>query len=421
MTSKLEQQPAAGSGFALIAPIIVLACGHMLSNMTRTLPAMSIDLIAADLQVNAATVGSLAGAYHFAFAAGQIPLGVALDRFSVRTVSFSLLLATVIGALCAAFARTPLEFCLAQIVLGFSTSGMLLCPVTYAARRLPSAKFGLWTGIILSLGNCGMILSASPLAWLVEQAGWRGGFWFAAIMSGCIAVAVFALVPAHVSDAAKPRGILDEVWGVFRLGLSRPLRGVVILAFFSLACVLILRGVWGGPWLMNIKGQSRIEAGQVLLLFTLSLIAGPLLIGACDRRFGHRRALVIVCHVIVVVALLAMAAGGPGGLLSQAFGAAYLPGRFDAALFVVIGVFSSAQPLLYAITRQAVPGADTGKALSAVNLSFFFGTAVLQAVTGFIVAGWTLSAALAALAVGLLFGVVAFARLTRSSRGLTPS
>ncbi len=115
------------AGLKLIAPIVVLACGHMLSNMIRTLPAVSIDLIAADMHVNAATVGSLAGAYHFAFAAGQIPLGVALDRFSVRTVSVSLLFATIISAAFAALSRTPLEFCLAQITLGLATSGVCCC------------------------------------------------------------------------------------------------------------------------------------------------------------------------------------------------------------------------------------------------------------------------------------------------------
>ena len=41
---------------------------------------------------------------------------------------------------------------------------------------------------------------------------------------------------------------------------------VVILAFVSLAVQIVLRGLWAGPWLMNIKGLSRIEAGNVLML-----------------------------------------------------------------------------------------------------------------------------------------------------------
>jgi predicted MFS family arabinose efflux permease len=404
------------TGPALIVPIVVLACGHMLSNLVRTVPAVSIDLIASDLKINAAAVGSLAGAYHFAFAAGQIPLGVALDRFSVRTVSIALLLATLIGSVFAAFARTPIEFCLAQIILGMATSGMLLCPVTYAARRMSPAKFGLWTGIILSLGNCGMILSASPLAWLVDRFGWRGGFWLAAAMAAAIALAVLAIVRSdEPTGRQEPRHLIDEVWGVFRLGLSRKLRGVMALAFFSLGVVLILRGVWGGPWLMDIKGLSRIEAGQVLLIFTISLIVGPVLVGIFDRRFGHRRALIIMSHILLALTLAVMACGGPNGLVSNVFGLQYLPTGIDTVMLVAIGFFGSAQPLLYAITREVVPGEDTGKALSAVNLSFFLGTAVLQTITGVIVANWNLPSAFLALAVGLLAGVAAFSIFTNAS------
>ncbi|MEW6640444.1 MAG: MFS transporter [Pseudomonadota bacterium] len=405
--------PHPSTGLKLFVPIVVLACGHMLSNMVRTLPAMSIDLIAADFKADAATIGSLAGAYHFAFAASQIPLGVALDRFSVRTVSVALLLATMLGAAFAAVTQTPLAFCIGQIMLGIATSGMLLCPMTYAARRLPAAKFGMWTGIILSLGNCGMILSASPLAWLVDRYGWRGGFVVAAAMAIMIALAVFTVVRPDRTETA-PRHLADEVLGVFRLGLSRRLRGVVVLAFFSVAVALVLRGVWGGPWLMGIKGVSRFEAGQILLAFTLSMIVGPLLIGLIDRKLGRRRALVIVCHALVALALMAMACGGPGGPLSTALGVPYLTPATDAALLVAIGFFSSAQPLLYAITRQVVSSEDTGKALSAANLSFFFGTAVLQATTGVVAAHASLPAALLVLAFGLLFGVAVFALVSRS-------
>ena len=60
---------------------------------------------------------------------------------------------------------------MAQLVLGIANSGMLMCPMTLAAKQLPPERFGLWSGGILSLGNTGMLLSASPLAYVVEQLG----------------------------------------------------------------------------------------------------------------------------------------------------------------------------------------------------------------------------------------------------------
>ena len=76
---------------ALIFALLALACGHMLSTLLRTIPAISLDVMAADFATPPQTLASLTSIYHFAFAASQIPVGAAMDRFGVRPVSLSLL------------------------------------------------------------------------------------------------------------------------------------------------------------------------------------------------------------------------------------------------------------------------------------------------------------------------------------------
>ena len=84
---------------ALIFALLALACGHMLSTLLRTIPAISLDVMAADFRTPPQTLASLTSIYHFAFAASQIPVGAAMDRFGVRPVSLSLLCGTIVGAL----------------------------------------------------------------------------------------------------------------------------------------------------------------------------------------------------------------------------------------------------------------------------------------------------------------------------------
>ena len=406
---------------AFVAPLMVLALGHMLSNLLRTLPAIAADVLTRDLAVSAEGLASLTGAYHFAFAAGQIPLGVALDRFGVRPVSLALLVTVVAGAALAALAGGSLGFLVAQVVLGLGSCGMLLCPMTLAAKLLTPAKFGLWSGLIQAVGNVGMLLSASPLAWLVEESGWRAGYWASAALSVLVAGLVWRFVPRPGPRAPGPHPpLLAEAREVLRLGLSRPLRGMVVLAFSSFAAMIGLRGLWGGPWLMDGKGLARIEAGNVLLVFTLALIAGPLLSGVLDRATGRRRLLLATGHALAALFLLLTVAGGPGGALSRAVGFAALPAGFDAATFFLFGLSIGMQPLLFAMTRAAVPAEQAGKALSAVNLSFFAGAAVLQAATGPVAAGLGLDAALAFLAAALLLSTALFLRNTAPERDPPP-
>ena len=397
---------------ALIFALLALAFGHMLSTLLRTIPALSLDLMAADFGTPPQTLASLTSIYHFAFAAAQVPVGAAMDRFGIRPVSLSLLAGTVVGAAASGMATGPEAFLFGQFVLGVATSGMLMCPMTLAAKQVSIARFGLWSGIILSVGNIGMLISSSPLAWVIEQFGWRASFWLSAVFGLLVAVAVFLLVPrtdpSHTDDSSP----LSQMTEVLRLGLSRPLRGLIALGLVTLAAPLVLRGLWGGPWLMDVKGLGRIEAGNALGLFTLALIVGPLLIGIFDRRFGHRRAVLAIVHLFAAVALILMAAGAPHLFASNLFAVTMMPPLYDVSLFVLMGLAMSAQPLLFGMTRQLVEPQNAGKALSAINLTFFLGAAFMQSVTGLVAGAFGLPAVLIFMAFALIVGSILFLAYT---------
>ena len=392
----------------LIFALLALACGHMLSTLLRTIPAISLDVMAADFRTPPQTLASLTSIYHFAFAASQIPVGAAMDRFGVRPVSLSLLCGTIVGALASGLATGPESFLFGQFLLGVATSGMLMCPMTLAAKQMSATRFGLWSGIILSIGNIGMLLSASPLAFVVELWGWRAGFWISAGFGAVVAIAVFALVPKQPAAQADQSSPLSQMAEVLRIGLSRPLRGLIGLALVSLAASLVLRGLWGGPWLMEIKVLGRIEAGNMLGLFTLALIAGPVLMGIVDRTIGHRREVLAASHCFAALLLALMAAGAPLYPLSELLGVKAVPAQIDGALFVLIGIAISTQPLIYGMTRQLVDARNAGKALSAVNLAFFLGAALMQSATGVVATIFGLPAVLLFMAATLIVGTIVF-------------
>jgi predicted MFS family arabinose efflux permease len=399
---------ADGNLHGLIFALVALACGHILSNLLRTIPAVSLDLMAADFRTPPQTLASLTSIYHFSFAASQIPVGAAMDRFGVRPVSLSLLIGTVVGALASGLATGPESFLFGQFLLGVATSGMLMCPMTLAAKQLSPARFGLWSGLILSIGNIGMLLSSSPLAFVVELWGWRAGFWISAGLGVAVALAVYALVPNQPAEHADRSSPLSQMASVLRIGLSRPLRGLIAIALVSLAAVLVLRGLWAGPWLMDIKGLSRIAAGNVLGLFTIALIIGPALIGVFDRRFGHRRETLAAAHCLAALLLVLMAAGAAHYPVSDLFGVAAMPAQYDTILLVLIGLALSAQPLVYGMTRQLLDAQNMGKALSAVNLAFFLGSALMQSTTGVVATFFGLPVVLLFIAAVLIVGTTVF-------------
>ncbi|MBR0673441.1 MFS transporter [Roseomonas soli] len=363
---------------------------------------MAADVLQRDLGVTADGLAALTGAFPAAFALAMLPVGVALDRYGVKPTALALLAIAAVGAVLGAAAGGPWSMLLGQVVLGIGCSGMLMCPVTYAAKNLPPQKFGLWGGVIQAFGNTGMLLSASPLALLVEHAGWRAGYIACALLAIGAAVAVSLVVREAQAPMQARRTLAEDLREILALSVSRELRAPIVIAFASFAAVLGVRGLWGGPWLMEVKGLARVPAGNVLLFCTFALIVGPALGGMLERRFQPvRRALLAAGHLGAAAAILLMVAGGALG-----WGVAA-----DALLLTAFGLLISLQVICFALVRAAVPPERAGRALSAMNMSFFGGAAVLQAASGAAASVGGVGAALSVFAVALIACTLVFLRL----------
>ena len=388
---------------AFVLPLLALTLGHVFSNAVRTLPAVAADVLARDLDVTTQQLAAITGAFPAAFALAMLPVGVALDRHGVRPVALTLLAIAALGAALAALAPSAATMLGAQVVLGVGCSGMMMCPMTYAARAMSAQRFGLWSGVVQTVGNSGMLLTASPLAWLVEAQGWRAGFW---ACLGIVALAVAAVtltVPRERPAAPASRGLLADAGEVLRFAAEPRLRGLMALAAVSFGAVLGVRGLWGGPWLMEVKALPRIEAGHLLLGCTLALVAGPALAGWVVSRFGRVKRLLLLGHGAAALLIVALVAGGTLGFAPW----------LDALILAGFGLAIAYQVLCFALLRSLVRPEEAGRALSAMNIFFFGGAAVLQWLSGAAAAWGGVAAALLTFAAALLLGCVLFARWQR--------
>jgi predicted MFS family arabinose efflux permease len=256
---------------------------------------------------------------------------------------------------------------------------------------MDAPRFALWSGITQGIGNSGMLLSSSPLALLVDWQGWRAGYvacaGFALLVAALVALGVPKLPPAR--DTTRPT-LMQDARQVLALLVSPGLRPVMVLAFASFAGQFGVRALWGGPWLMEEKGLSRVAAGNVLLVYTLTVIVGPMLNGWLARVWPHRVFLLAAGHIIAGLMLLAMVAG------------ADLPPWWDVLTLSIFGLALCSQIIVFSLVRAAVPEAQTGRALSANNIAFFGGAAILQALSGVAAGFGGTAAGLGTFAVALL-------------------
>lgn len=349
---------------------LAFAFTYFWSAMLRAVTATLAPAFSSELGLRAGDLGLLAGAYFFGFAAMQLPLGRALDRFGPRRTIVTLLAVAVAGCALFALATSLPALIAARALIGVGVGACLMAPLT-AFRRLyaPAAQLRANSWMLMT-GSLGMTASTLPVQWLLPLIGWRGLFWGVAAMLA-LAMAVIAWrVPADPppAPAAAPdqgyRGIWTQPLFVRFAPLGLTLYGGLIA----------VQALWAGPWLTRVAGQTPVQAAQGLFTINLCMLVTFLAWGAAMPRLARRgltAEMVVRWGVPVSLALLA---------LNIALGAA--AGAWHWAAWCVSSTcVSLSQPAV----GQAFPAQQAGRALSAFNLVIFSGVFTVQWGVGLLV------------------------------------
>lgn len=382
-------------------PLGALVLGHVLSQWLRTMPAITAAGVIGELGFTEQGFAIATGLMAASFMVGQIPVGIMLDRIGPRRTSLTLLCIAAAGAAAAAAAPGRASFAAAQVIIGAGCAGLMMAPLSFAARTLRPERFGAVSGYLPGVGGIGLLLSGSPSAMLIGVGGWRLAYAGTAAFALVVVIAVARLVPELPRSPTEGKRIGAEMGEMVRLLAGARLRAPVVLALVGYAALIGLRGLWAGPYLTDHLGLSLAGAGDVLAGLSLVLIAGPVVFGWLDRHLANRAVVMGLIHLAAALPLGLLAAGGAGAAA-------------DIAAMAAVCFALTSHILLYPMTRALCTEAMFGKALAAVNLSFFLGITILQPLSGVAATHAGIGGALAVYAVALAGGSLWFlARVLR--------
>jgi MFS family permease len=137
MTTESSSAPARGiSPLSTIAIAVVATLGvlYIVSQFLRNSVAVIAPNLAAEIGLTPIELGLLSSIYFFVFAATQLPLGVALDRFGPKLCMLVSIGFTVLGCGLFAVAHDVGGLVAARALLGFGTASFLVAPVALYAR-----------------------------------------------------------------------------------------------------------------------------------------------------------------------------------------------------------------------------------------------------------------------------------------------
>ena len=364
-----------GSRRAILLVFLPFAAGYYLSYLYRTINALIAAQLTASMPLEASDLGLLTAVYFLAFAAVQLPIGVALDRYGPRRVQGALLLAAAVGAALFGSAHGVGALIVGRALIGFGVAGALIAGLKALALWFPKERLPFFNGCFVMLGALGAVTATAPAEELVDAIGWRRLFALLAVATcGCAAV-ILVLSPKDARSSLRAQhgfASLRLIYGDRRFWRLAPLSTLCISTAWS------LQGLWAATWLADVERLEHPAIVRHLLVMALALCAGAFLFGiAADRlrRLGVRTEVVLAAVGLAFTAALLT-----------------LVLRLPVSSYVVWAALASvgaATVLSYAILIEYFPSEIAGQANAALNLFHIGGAFVLQYAIGLVVNVWS--------------------------------
>ena len=346
------------------------SAGFFLSFMFRNANAVISKDLATEFSLSSSELGLLTSAYFLAFAAMQMPVGVALDRYGPRRVTAILLGVLATGAGAFAIADGLGSLALGRALIGAGASAALMGAMKAYSIWFPLDRMATLNGWTMAIGALGAVAATAPLEFAVSQIGWRAMFGSLAVVSLVVAVCMFFLVPEKKVQGAS------ELWSE---QAAKILAIFKVPAFWRIGTPMIvmqgtyqaLFGLWLVPWLMDTQELPRSTAAQWLMWAALTYAAASIFFGQGADRLAMRG-----------VQRLSLLKWGAALGVAAFFALAYAPGLPKLALLLLYAFGAVGPVLCYAILSRHFPIAVTGRLNTALNVSMFLWAFVVQIGTG---------------------------------------
>ncbi|MBV9812608.1 MAG: MFS transporter, partial [Acetobacteraceae bacterium] len=167
----------------------MLLTAAVINYMDRASLAVANPLIRHDLGLSVAEMGVLLSVFSFAYAAGQLPAGILVDRIGPRILLGSGVLLWSVAQALAGLSTNLTTFIWARIGLGIFESPNGPGGAKALSEWFHRRRRGVPIALVFSSGNIGSLIAPPFLTWLMLTWGWRTMF----MVMGAIGAA-YALV-----------------------------------------------------------------------------------------------------------------------------------------------------------------------------------------------------------------------------------
>lgn len=344
--------------------------------MARVAPGVMHHALQLDFGINEAGFGILTASFYVPYIAMQLPVGLTVDRFSIRWILTLMSLLTAFGCVVFGLADGLLVASIGRMLIGFSAAFAFVCALRLATSWFPPAMLGLLAGFTQALGMLGAAAGEAPVSFLVSTVEWRHSMLIIAFVFIILASLLYQFV--RDKPGARPYEIRQDnhlsIFQSLKIILSNKQTWInALYAGFLFGPTAVIGEAIGPAYLQYGHGLSAHTAAFATgLIFIGWGIGGPLT-GWLSDKMGRRKPLMIITAVC-------------GIILSSIF--VFIPQmdkNFAYIIFFLFGFTNTGVAIAYAVSTELHEQRVVGTSIAFTNMTSIFIGASLQPIVGYLV------------------------------------
>lgn len=371
MTDRIKTDKSQTLGLAWL--IWGLAAAFYFSDyMARVAPSVMHKYLQIDFGMNEEAFGILTASFYIPYILMQIPVGLMVDRSSIRGLLTVMSIVTALGCFVFGLSDGLVMASLGRMLIGFSAAFAFISSLRLATSWFPPTMLGLLAGLTQALGMLGAAAGEAPVSFLVSAVGWRHSM----LVMGFMFIVLSGLLYQFIRD--NPMAGRQHK-PVPQMGIFRSLRVVLssgqtwINALYA-GCLFGPTAVIGeaiGPaYLQFGRGLGAHEAAFAIgLIFIGWGIGGPLT-GWWSDTLGRRKPLMMASAVFGIL-LTTVLVYAPNLSATQFY-----------ALLFLFGLTNTGVGLSYAVSTELHHRMVVGTSIAFTNMASIFVGASLQPMVG---------------------------------------
>lgn len=265
--------------------------------LARVAPSVMHRFLQTDFGINEAEFGLLTASFYIPYILMQIPVGLVVDRLSIRHVLTLMSLITAMGCVVFGIASDLMMACFGRMLIGFSAAFAFVSALRLATSWFPPTMLGLLAGLTQALGMLGAASGDAPVSFLVATVGWRQSMFYLAVGFVILAIFLYQFVQdqpgkakGHLDVSAKTLDILQSLKVVLK---GRQTWINALYAGFLFAPTAVIGEALGPAYLQFGRGLNAHSAAFAIgLIFIGWGIGGPIS-GWLSDKIGYRKPLMI--------------------------------------------------------------------------------------------------------------------------------